>query len=477
MINSLAILGATGDLTRRSLLPAIATLYRLDQLPEGFSITAVGRRESTDEAYVEWVRSGPSAVDPAAVGWQRLLAGLHYRSADVTVDSDLREALPLNDGPLVVYLALPPAVVPETIRAITAAGLPVGSRVVIEKPFGEDLASARALNALLHDLCAEESVYRIDHFLHKQTVQNILGLRFANRLFEPVWGRDQIQRVDIVWDETIGLEGRAGYYDHAGALIDMVQNHLLQLLCLIAMEPPATLMPRDLRDRKVEVLRAVADFDDARVTSSSVRARYGAGRIDGRSAVAYVDEPGVDASRATETYAEVELAIDNWRWSGVPFRLRTGKGLARDRREIAVRFRDVPHMAFPETDPDSNELRLTLDPDSITLGLNINGPGDPFDIERIDLDARLAKQEIPAYGRLLLGVLAGDPTFSIRDDEAEEAWRVIEPIQRAWEKSVVPLHEYPAGSDGPQLVQAGENPSSVRSTGRPPDRRRTTSSS
>jgi glucose-6-phosphate 1-dehydrogenase len=449
MLAKLAILGATGDLTRRSLLPAIAKLFELDQLPKGFSITAVGRRESTDAAYVEWVRSGPSAVDSEATGWQRLLAGLHYRAADVTVAADLQKALPLNDGPLVVYLALPPAIVPATIKGITAAGLPAGSRIVIEKPFGEDLSSARELNALLHDLCSEESVYRIDHFLHKQTVQNILGLRFANRLFEPVWSRDQIERVDIIWDETIGLAGRAGYYDHAGALIDMVQNHLLQLLCLIAMEPPATVLPRDLRDRKVEVLRAIPDLDEAEATSRSLRARYGAGRIDGRPAAAYVDEPGVDRSRATETYAEVELGIDNWRWSGVPFRLRTGKALARDRREIAVRFRDVPHMAFPESNPDSNELRLTLDPDSISIGMNINGPGDPFDIERIELGARLAKQEIPAYGRLLLGVLAGDPTFSIRDDEAEEAWRVIEPIRRAWARDGVPLKEYPAGSDGP----------------------------
>ncbi len=453
VIKSLAILGATGDLTRRALLPAIATLFRLGQLPDGFSITAVGRRESTDAEYRAWVESGPAKVDHAEAGWQRLTKGLRYRAADVTVAAELRSALPMDEGPMVVYLALPPAIAFETVRAITEAGLPTGSRLVVEKPFGEDLDSARELNALLHDVCAEDSVYRIDHFLHKQTVQNILGLRFANRFFEPVWNRDHIERVDIVWDETLALEGRAGYYDSAGALIDMVQNHLLQLMCLIAMEPPATVSPRDLRDRKVEVLRAIADFSVRDVASRTVRARYGAGSVDGRPAVAYVDEPGVIGSKNTETYAEVELAIDNWRWSGVPFRLRTGKALAQDRREIAVGFRSVPHMAFPEADPGNNELRLTLDPDSIRLGLNINGPGDPFDIERVELDAQLAKQEIPAYGRVLLGVLAGDPTFSIRDDEAEESWRVIEPIRRGWARDGATLQEYAAGSGGPSVPE------------------------
>jgi glucose-6-phosphate 1-dehydrogenase len=318
------------------------------------------------------------------------------------------------------------------------------------------------LNGLLHRAFPEEAVYRIDHFLHKQTVQNILGLRFANRILEPVWNRDHVERIDIIWDETIGLEGRAGYYDQAGALIDMVQNHLLQLLCLVAMEAPASVSPRDLRDRKVELLRAVRAFTDADVMARTRRARYGAGRSDHQPAIAYGDEPGVDPARGTETYAEVEIAIDNWRWSDVPVVLRTGKALARNRREIAVQFRRVPHLAFPETDPARNDLRLTLDPDTIRLGLNVNGPSDPFDVVRIELDAQLAKQAIPAYGRLLLGVLAGDPTFSIRDDEAEEAWRVIEPIRRAWSRNVIPMVEYPAGSDGPFGLHTDELPISPR---------------
>jgi glucose-6-phosphate 1-dehydrogenase len=449
MIERIAILGATGDLTRRSLLPAMGTLLGRGLVTSPCSITAVGRRDWSDEAYVAWAASEAFASNRDQVGWQQVAEALRYRAADVTLASDLREALAPMDGPLVIYLALPPATSAAAVNAISAIGVPRGSRVVLEKPFGESLSSAQELNQLLHDAFPEDAVYRIDHFLHKQTVQNILGLRFANRILEPIWTRDQIERVDIVWDETLGLEGRAGYYDRAGALIDMLQNHLLQLLCLIAMEPPATVGSRDLRDRKVEVLRATRELSEAEVTARTRRGRYGAGRIGDQPTLGYVAEHGVLPSRHTETYAEVELTIDNWRWSGVPFMLRTGKALARDRREIVVRFRGIPHVAFPAQDPSANQLRLTLDPDTIRLGLNVNGPGDPFDVERIELDAQLAKQEIPAYGRLLLGVLAGDPTFSIRDDEAEEAWRVIEPIRRAWARNASPLLEYPAGSEGP----------------------------
>jgi glucose-6-phosphate 1-dehydrogenase len=448
MIDRIGILGATGDLTRRSILPAIATLLGRKLIP-ACSITAIGRREWNDAGYLDWARPTTLMTRDAESDWQKLARVLRYRSADVTVASELRKALEFDERPVVLYLALPPHVVPATVMAIASAGIPPGSRLVLEKPFGEDLSTARELNRLLHDVFVEDAVYRIDHFLHKQTVQNILGLRFANRILEPVWTRDHIERVDIVWDETIGLEGRAGYYDRAGALIDMVQNHLLQLLCLIAMEPPATIGHRDLRDRKVEVLRAARDLAYAEVVGRTRRARYGAGQVDHHAAVAYVDEPGVVPSRNTETYAEVELAIDNWRWADVPFCLRTGKALALDRREIAVRFRDIPHVAFPESQPATNDLRLTMDPDTIRLGLNVNGPGDPFEVERIELGTKLAKQDVPAYGRLLLGVLAGDPTFSIRDDEAEESWRVIEPIQRAWRADTPPLVEYPAGSDGP----------------------------
>lgn len=450
MIRRLAIFGATGDLTRRYLLPAIGSLIDRGQLPAGLPITGVGRSDWDEAAYRDWVFSGPGGAELSEVARDAFGSTLQYRAADVTKPAELRDALAPLAEPLVVYLALPPALLAAVIRALATIGLPEGSRVVIEKPFGEDLASARELNELLHDVLPEDSVYRIDHFLHKQTVQNILGLRFANRIFEPLWSRDHIERVDIIWDETLGLEGRADYYDRAGALLDMVQNHLLQLLSLIAMEPPRTMSAGDLRDRKVEVLRATRCLDEDEVIARTVRARYTAGIADGRQVPNYVDEPGVEAGRSTETYADVELAIDNGRWADVPFRLRTGKALARDRREILITFRDIPDPAFAEPDvPTRNLLRLTLDPDAISLRLNVNGAGDPFELESVELDARLSTQEVPAYGRLLLGILDGDPTFSIRDDEAEEAWRVIEPITRAWARDRVPLDEYRAGSDGP----------------------------
>ena len=450
MLERLVILGGTGDLTRRSLLPAVASLLADRLLPADFRVTAVGRRDWDDRAYLDWFMAGSHEDGLTAAAGAALAEAIAYRAADLTDPSTLRAVVGSEDDPAVVYLALPPAVFGPAITALAAAGLPAGSRVVVEKPFGSDLASARELNGLLHELLPEDSVYRIDHFLHKQTVQNILGLRFANRIFEPIWSRAHVERVDITWDETLALEGRAGYYDRAGALLDMIQNHLLQLLALVAMDRPASLGARDLRDRKVELLRRIRRLEPAEVTERTVRARYTAGTVAGRAIPSYVDEPGVDASRDTETFAAVEFAIDEPRWEGTPFRLRTGKAVGRPRREVRIEFHDVHDAVFEEAqDASPNVLLLTLDPDTITLTLNVNGAGDPFELETVSLDARLAAQDIRAYGRLLLGVLEGDPTFSIRDDEAEEAWRVIEPIVAGWRAGLAPLEEYAAGSDGP----------------------------
>lgn len=454
MIRHMLIFGANGDLALRYLLPALARLGEVGKLPKGFEISALARAERDDEAFRALVagRLEDHATDVSTRARRALVESIRYHRADSTDPDRIKEILGGSGEPVVAYLALPPAIFAPTIETLKSAGLPEGSRIVVEKPFGEDLASARELNRLLGEAFPEEDVFRVDHFLGLQTVQNLLGLRFANRIFEPLWNREHVERVEIVWEETLALEGRAGYYDEAGALKDMVQNHLLQLLCLVGMEPPVTLDEHDLRDRKAAVLRAVRRLSAEEVENATVRARYSAGRIGEREVPAYADEEGVRADRETETFAEVTLAIDNWRWSGVPFVLRTGKALARDRAEISIRFRPVPHLAFGQRkEPVPNVLRFLMDSDRILLSANINGPGDIFDLEQTELGAELAPPELPAYGRLLLGVLEGDPTLSIRADEAEESWRIVEPILEAWDKGAVPLLEYPAGSDGPEV--------------------------
>ena len=441
----IVVLGVTGDLTRRYLVPAMASLYAAGRLPEDIDILGVGR---ADIDTAELRRRLASGLKSGANG-TAILERIRYARAALDAPEDLRDIVRAG-GPVVVYLALPPTAFEPAIGAIRDAGPPDGSRIVVEKPFGSDLESARRLNHLIHEAFPEDAVYRIDHFLHRQTVQNVLGLRFANRIFEPLWNREHVARIEVRWDETVGAEGRAGYYDHAGALRDMIQNHLLQLACLVGMEPPATLTARDLRDRKVEFLRAVRRHSPEDVAARTVRARYGAGWVGGRHVRAYVDEEDVDAARETETFAEVTLEVDNWRWAGVPFVLRTGKSLGRDRREIVLVYRDVPHLAFgPSFAPVPNRLRLEINPDRLALDVNVNGSGDPFDLEDLELDAALSSQELPPYARLLLDVIDGDPVLSIRHDEAEEAWRIVDPILAAWRAGAAPLLEYPAGSDGP----------------------------
>jgi glucose-6-phosphate 1-dehydrogenase len=453
VIQRFVILGASGDLTSRYLMPALARLMEAGKLGD-VEVVGVALEDWTTEGFRERVAGGLErhAGGVSKEAHEGLLNRLRYAQSDVTDAGTLRGAVEPEKGPVVAYLALPPTVFAPTLAALRELGLADGSRVVVEKPFGTSLADAQGLNRLLHDSFAEEAVFRIDHFLGKQKVQNILGVRFANRLFEPLWNCNHIGRVEIRWDETLALEGRAGYYDRAGALKDMLQNHLLQLLALVAMEPPLSLGARDLRDRKVDVLRAVRSLSPEEVLRLTVRARYGAGElkgreVKGREVPAYVDEEGVAAENDTETFAQVTLFIDNWRWSGVPFTLRSGKALAKDRAEIAVYFRPVPHLAFgQEGDPRANALRIAFAPDRMALDLNINGPGDPFVLEPAALALELAPQDISAYGKLLLDVLAGDPTLSIRDDEAEEAWRIMEPILAVWQEGRVPLLDYPAGS-------------------------------
>ena len=449
MTRSFVVLGGTGDLTGRLLLPSLVRLYETGVLAEETGLLAVAREDWDDEAYRTWARNrlAAHAGDLSEATRERLVERLGFARGDVTEPEDLRAALARVDGEPVVYLALPNVLFHPTLTALAEVGLPEGARLVVEKPFGTDQADARSLNELLHRLLPEEAVFRVDHFLAKQTVLNILGLRFANRIFEPIWNAAHVEQVEIIADETLGLEGRAGYYDRAGALRDMLQNHLLQLLAVVAMEPPLAVDAHSLPPRKADVLRAVRPPADVR--TGSVRGRYTAGTVAGRALPDYVAEDGVDPARETETYAEVTLTVENWRWAGVPFRLRSGKALGADRQEIVIRFRPVPHLPFLDAEPEPDVLRLSLSPDAIALEVNLNGAGDPFDLEREVLSARLAPHDLPAYGLLLRELLEGDTTLSISDVEAEESWRIVEPVLAAWAAGTVPLREYPAGSAGP----------------------------
>jgi glucose-6-phosphate 1-dehydrogenase len=451
MIARLAIFGATGDLTARYLLPGLAALRAAGRLGGDFQLAAAGREGWDSAEFREWAAHQLSrhAGQLPAAAREAIVAAAHYQRADVTDPAGVAAVI-AGTGPVAAYLALPPAVFPAAVAALHDAGLPPGSRIVLEKPFGEDLHSAVELNRLLAGTVAEQATFRVDHFLAMTTVRNVLGTRLANRVLEPIWNAAHIAEVHITWEESLALEGRAGYYDGAGALKDMLQNHLLQLLCLVAMEPPLSLGERDLRDRKMDVLRSVRPLTGADVAASTRRGRYTAGQARGRPVPAYADEEGVDPARGTETFAEVALQLDNWRWPGTIFRLRTGKALGRDRKEVAVRFRDVPHLPFGSDRPQlPNVLRFGLEePETLTLELAGLGAG-PGTLAPLSLTTALDPPVLPAYGRLLLDVLNGDAALSIRGDEAEQSWRVFTPVLEAWSKDLVPLAEYPAGSAGP----------------------------
>jgi glucose-6-phosphate 1-dehydrogenase len=450
VIDRLTVFGASGDLCARYLLPGLVALRAAGQLSDQFELTGADRSEWGDEQFRAWAAEQLErhAGDLPADARRAIVQAARFRRADVTDPAGVASAIE-GDAPLASYLALPPALFSAAVSSLDRAGLPPGSRIVLEKPFGEDLAGAEALNRLLAHLVPEEAVFRVDHFLAMTTVENVLGGRLANRVLEPLWNSSHIAEVEIVWDEVLTLEDRAGYYDSAGALKDMVQNHLLQVLCLVAMEPPISLGERDLRDRKVDVLRSVRPLTDDDIRRRTRRARYVAGRIGDHEVPAYVDEPGVDPGRDTETFAEVELELESWRWSGTTFRLRSAKALGRDRKEVAVRFRPVPHMPFgSDADVLPNVLRFGLDPEGLTLDLMGTGSGART-LAPLELTSEMAPPDLPPYGRLLLDVLTGNPALSVRGDEAEESWRVVMPVLSAWSRGLVSLEEYPAGSDGP----------------------------
>ncbi len=446
---TLVILGASGDLTARLLLPGLGQL--LLQRPDlEVELMGVGSVPMTDAQWRRHVRASfaTGGVDASKLG--AVIDASTYRDADATDPEQLGQILAACTGIPALYFALPPAVTEKVCETLSRMKLPSGIVLALEKPFGTDLVSARRLNRLLATFLPEKQIHRVDHFLGKSTVLNLLGLRFANRIFEQSWNLGNIERVEIRYDEQLGLESRAGYYDRAGALIDMIQSHLLQVLAVVAMEPPSSLDSDDLRGAMAQALRATRVWDGNAKTASR-RARYTAGTAGNEKMGSYVSQPGVDPARNTETLAEIAFEVNNWRWAGVPFILRSGKALEDNRKDILITFRPVPHLPTGLTGVQSpSQLHISMDPRVMHLDLNINGAGDPFELDSIELEATFADSILGAYGEVLEGILTGDSALSVRGDVAEECWRIVTPVITAWQKNQVPIENYAAGSSGPR---------------------------
>jgi glucose-6-phosphate 1-dehydrogenase len=471
----LVIFGATGDLAHRKLLPALYNLAHEGALPERFELIAVARRPLSNEDFRQLARDSIERFsrrkpDPDVLAG--LLEDVRYISGtfdDDHVYSELVSTLdelddkcghPLNR---VFYMSTAPDFFPVIAAKLGNAGLGhsehVQTRLVIEKPFGYDLASARRLNAQLLEAFDESQIFRIDHYLGKETVQNLMALRFANALFEPVWNRNFVDHVQITAAEDIGIEGRAAYYDGAGALRDLVQNHMLQLLSLLTMEPPISFDANRVRDEKLKVLEAIVPAEIEEVRSMALRAQYGPGVAGGKPAPGYLEEEGVPPDSRTETYAALRLHVSNWRWSGVPFYLRTGKRLARKVTEIVVTLKPVPHVAFHSAGSvgiQPNQVILTVQPDegvSVSLGAKI--PGPTMRIRPVHMEfhygTAFVSESPEAYERLILDAMRGDATLFTRNDEIEALWGIIDPILTAWhEDTTSPIPQYASGSTGPE---------------------------
>ena len=469
---ALVIFGASGDLTRRKLMPALWSLFASRTLPEPFVILAVSRTEMTDAEFRTRVRDSVKEFarmqPPSEPVWERFASSLHYLSGDPK-DRDLypRLAQTLRDLETrrggernrLFYCSTPPSLYGDIVQNLGVAGLarPEGSwtRIIIEKPFGRDLASARALNEQLGQVFTEDQIYRIDHYLGKETVQNILVFRFANQIFEPLWNRVHVNHVQLTVAEELGVETRGAYYEEAGALRDMVQNHLLQLLCLIAMEPPVTFDAGPVRDEKNKVMHAIRPIDPAKVDEVAVRGQYAAGFINGRPVPGYRQEKGVAPNSSTDTYAALKLHIDNWRWAGVPFVLRTGKRLPKRASEIVIRFHRTPHMIFRRspTGVEPNLLVIRIQPDEgIALTITAKTPGPDLKLGTVTMDFRYGEvfggQSPEAYERLLLDAIHGDATLYARGDWVEQAWAILTPVLEAWSARGEPS-PYEAGTWGP----------------------------
>ncbi len=470
---TLVIFGASGDLTRRLLAPAIAHLNRDGALSPDFAIVGIGRSEYTDEAFRSHLEGGAREFTPPTQGRPGDLPDrVSYVAGDFGdpgLFRRLREKLEQIEsergGPRhrIFYFATPPDADEAIVTAIGAEGLAKVAngwvRAVVEKPFGHDLESGRHLNRVLLSVFPEKQIYRIDHYLGKETVQNIFVLRFANGIFEPLWNHRYVDHVQISVAESVGVGHRAAFYESAGILRDMFQNHLLQLLTLTAMEPPAAYEADAIRAEKVKVLQSIRPFPADGINDWAVRGQYGPGVVDGKKVPGYREEPKVDPASETATFAAVRFAIDNWRWAGVPFYLRSGKRLAKRVTEIAIEFKGVPHRFFSKASGElpPNVLRLHIQPDEgVSLKFGVKIPGSVLQIQPVYMDfpyARLGAPIAGGYERLLLDVTHGDQTLFIRGDEAEHAWEVLTPILNAWSKTPAPeFPNYAAGTFGPEAA-------------------------
>lgn len=477
---SLVIFGASGDLTERKLLPALFNLFLNGVLPSAFTITGCSRTEYTEDQFRDKLAQACSENCPSSrEKWHEFARHLHYHAVDYTSDESYRNLRDFlhdldtrsgTDGNRIFYLAVPPTLYPVIATRIGAAGLSRQiperngwSRIVVEKPFGRDLKSALELDRILHTGFEEEQIFRIDHYLAKETIQNILMLRFANAIFEPLWNRSYIDYVGMLTAEKLGVEHRAGYYEQAGVLRDMFQNHMLQLLALTALEPPSYFGAARVQDEKVKVFRSLKPFDLENVNDNLVLGQYAEGSIDKRDVVAYRQEPGVDRQSLTPTFAMLRLFVDNWRWRGVPFYLASGKRLAKKSTRIVVQFRKVPHSMFRnvlEENIAANRLVMGVHPDEeITLSFQTKNPGAKDCLRTVTMDFKYYDgyegPTLDAYEKVLLDCIQGDHMLFWRQDGIELSWSFLTPILEKCESCLAggsPLHFYPSGSWGPDAA-------------------------
>jgi glucose-6-phosphate 1-dehydrogenase len=473
------IFGATGDLSQRKLAPALYNLYLDGWMPDQFSIIGTGRTKLSDDDFRSKILEGIDQFSRSGKAkkakWDEFSNHISYQVSDATDAETYKEfgariseqQAEWKQEPYVIYyLAVSPNFFPIIASNISKAKLaenPEKTRIVIEKPFGHDLDTAKELNHLLASIFDERQIYRIDHYLGKETVQNIMAFRFANSILEPIWNRDNIEHVQISVTEQLGMGERGDYYDGAGALRDMVQNHILQLLCLVAMEPPINFNADELRNRKVEVLRAMRRFSAEDVRMSTVRGQYGRGWIEGKEVPGYRDESKVNPDSNTETFAAIKFFVDNWRWQGVPFYLRTGKRLHQSSSVISIQFKDVPHRVFPAEATESwqqNRLIISIQPEmSIRLQVQAKRPGLDMILNTVDMvfdySGTYTSDAPEAYETLLLDTMLGDQTLFMRGDQVEEAWELIMPILKTWEsRKSINFPNYSADSWGPETAEA-----------------------